>query len=123
MAAPNIVNVSTITAKSSGVSLTGTGATLVVNNATNSSTVLKVNVINVANTTGNACPVSVGLYSLAGLGGTTYPVVSSVSIPGNSTLTVVDKGTAYYVEENQSIGAIAGIGGALVVTISYEIIG
>lgn len=122
MAAPNIVAVSTIYAKSGGVSLTTTGATLLLNNVPNSSQVLKVNIVNVANTTANACPVSVGLYTLAGLGGTFLPIVSSVSVPANSTLTVIDKGSNYYIEENQCLGAIASIANQLVVTYSYEVI-
>lgn len=122
MAAPNIVGVSTIYAKSGGTSLTTTGATLLLNNVPNSNQVLKVNIVNVANTSGNACPVSVGLFTLAGLGGTFLPIVSSVSVPANSTLTVIDKGSNYYIEENQSLGAQAGIASQLVVTYSYEVI-
>jgi hypothetical protein len=122
MAAPNIVGVSTIYAKSGGIYLSGTGATLLLNNVPNSNQVLKVNIVNVANTTGNACPVSVGLYSLAGIGGTFLPIVSSVSVPAYSTLTVIDKGSNYYIEENQSLGAQASIANQLVVTYSYEVI-
>ena len=122
MAAPNIVGVSTIYAKSGGIYLSGTGATLLLNNVPNSNQVLKVNIVNVANTTGNACPVSVGLYSLAGIGGTFLPIVSSVSVPAYSTLTVIDKGSTYYIEENQSLGAQASIANQLVVTYSYEVI-
>jgi hypothetical protein len=122
MAAPNIVGVSTIYAKSGGVSLANTNATLLLNNTPNSNQVLKVNIVNVANTTGNACPVSVGLYTLAGIGGTFLPIVSSVSVPAYSTLTVIDKGSNYYIEENQSLGAQASIANQLVVTYSYEVI-
>jgi hypothetical protein len=35
-------------------------------------------------------------------------------------LTLIDKGTQYYVEENKSIGGIAGATNSIIVTISYE---
>ena len=122
MTAPNIVSVATITGKTGGTSLSTTNVTQILSNAPSSSQLIKINVLNVANTTGNACPVTVSYYSLAGVGGTQYPIVSSVSVPANSTLTVIDKGTNYYLEENQSIGAQASQASALVVTYSYEII-
>lgn len=122
MAAPNIVSVSTITGKTGGTSLTTTNMTQVLSNAPNSNQLLKINILNVANTTANACPVTVSYFSLAGIGGTQFPIVSSVSVPGNSTLTVIDKGSNYYLEENQSLGAQASIANALSVTFSYEII-
>lgn len=120
MAAPNIVNVSTITAKTAGYSLSSVEATNVLNNSANSNKVLKINTMNVANTTANSCPVTVSIYSLANLGGTDFPIVSNVTVPPNSTLTVIDKTTQYYLEENSSIGARPITAASLVVTVSYE---
>ena len=49
MAAPNIVNVATITGKTATVALSSTNATAVVSNAASSSKVFKINMIQVAN--------------------------------------------------------------------------
>ena len=56
MAAPNIVNVSSILGKTDQYALTTTNQTTILNNAASSDNVLKVNMIQVANVDGtNAC--------------------------------------------------------------------
>ena len=71
MAAPNIVNVATITGKSAVVSLTDTNATAVVSNAASSSKVFKINSITVANVDGSvAADITVSYYSQDDIGGT-----------------------------------------------------
>lgn len=120
MAAPNIINATTITGKTSGVSLTTTSATSVLSNAASSGKCLKVNTLNVANTTASAVTVSVSYNTAAAIGGTNFQIVGGVSVPANSTLSVIDKTTQYYLEENSSISATANIANALVVTVSYE---
>ena len=52
MAAPNIVNVATITGKSATVALSTTSATTLVSNAASSGKVFKINMIQVANVDG-----------------------------------------------------------------------
>lgn len=121
MAAPNIVNVSTITGKSATVALTSTSATTLVSNAASSSKVFKVNMIQVANVDGtNAADVTVDIHSAASGGGTAYSLVSTVSVPADASLVVVDKGTALYLEEDRSITATAGTSNDLEVIVSYE---
>lgn len=121
MAAPNIVNVSTIIARTSGANITTTAATSVVSNASNTNRVLKINVLNVSNTsTTTSADITINYYTGAGATGTAFPIVSSVTVPAKTTLTVIDKGTAYYLEENTSIGAVAGVGNVFVVTTSFE---
>jgi len=121
MAAPNIVNVSTITGKSATVALTSTSATALVSNAASSSKVFKVNMIQVANVDGtNACDVTVDVHSAASGGGTAYSLVSTVSVPADASLVVLDKSTSLYLEENTSITATAGTANDLEVIVSYE---
>jgi len=121
MAAPNIVNVSTITGKSATVALTSTSATALVSNAASSSKVFKVNMIQVANVDGtNACDVTVDVHSAASGGGTAYSLVSTVSVPADASLVVLDKSTSLYLEENTSITATAGTASDLEVIVSYE---
>lgn len=121
MAAPNIVNVSTITGKSATVALTSTSATTLVSNAASSGKVFKVNMIQIANVDGsNACDVTVNVHSAASGGGTAYSLVSTISVPADASLVVVDKGTALYLEEDRSITATAGTANDLEVIVSYE---
>tara|TARA_R110002096_G_scaffold311885_2_gene506148 strand:- start:128 stop:502 length:375 start_codon:yes stop_codon:yes gene_type:complete len=121
MAAPNIVNVSTITGKSATVALTSTNATTLVSNAASSGKVFKINMIQVANVDGsNACDVTVDVHSQDDGGGTAYSLVSTISVPADASLVVVDKGTALYLEEDRSITATAGTASDLEVIVSYE---
>ena len=121
MAAPNVVNVATITAKSAMVALSSTNATALVSNAASSGKVFKVNMIQVANVDGaNAADVTVDVHSAASGGGTAYSLVSTISVPADASLVVLDKGTALYLEENTSITATAGTASDLEVIVSYE---
>ena len=121
MAAPNIVNVSTITGLSSTTALSTTSQTTLVSNAASSGKVFKINMIQVANVDGtNACDVTVDVHSAASGGGTAYSLVSTVSVPADASLVVLDKNTAIYLEEDRSITATAGTANDLEVIVSYE---
>jgi hypothetical protein len=120
MAAPNIVNVTSIIGNSLSVAV-GTSATQLASNAASSNKVFKINSIVVANIDGtNAADITVNIYSAAALGGTPLAIVSTISVPADASLIVTDKTTTFYLLENQSIGAIAGTAGDLVATISFE---
>ena len=121
MANPNIVNVTSILGDNSSVSLTTTAATSIVSNAASSGKVLKINTIIAANVDGTvAADITINKYSAAALGGTAFPIASTVSVPADASLIVVDKTTAIYLKENESIGATAGTASDLVVTCSWE---
>ena len=121
MTAPNIVNVTTITGKTNVVSLTTTNATLVVENTAASNKVFKINSLVVSNVDGtNAADITVSLYSEDNIGGTATEIVSTVSVPADASLVVIDKGTSIYLEEDKSIGATAGAANDLKVVVSYE---
>ena len=120
MAAPNIIGATTIIGKTTGANLTTTSATTVLNNASSSGKCLKVNVLNVSNYGALNATITVGYYNAANIGGTLFQIVGNVSVPSYSTLNVIDKTSQYYLEENSSIGATAGIANTLCVTCSYE---
>tara|TARA_Y100000401_G_scaffold87750_1_gene73241 strand:+ start:1400 stop:1774 length:375 start_codon:yes stop_codon:yes gene_type:complete len=121
MAAPNIVNVGTITGKSFYLALANTSATALVSNAASSGKVFKVNMIQVANVDGSvACDVTVKYHTQDDIGGTGYALVSTVSVPQDSSLVVLDKNTAIYLEEDRSISVTAGTANDLEVLVSYE---
>lgn len=121
MANPNIVNVTVINGNSSQVALSTTSATSLASNAASSNKVYKINSIVVANNNGTtAADITINIYSAAALGGTAYPIASTISVPADATLVVTDKTTSFYLLENQSIGAIAGTANYLTVTSSWE---
>ena len=121
MANPNIVNVTTIYGNTSTAALSTTSATSLVSNADASGKVYKINSIVVANTNGTtAANITINTYSQDDLGGTAYPIASTISVPANATLVVTDKTTSFYVLEDKSIGATAGTANYLTVTASWE---
>lgn len=121
MAAPNIVNVTTITGKTAVVDLTTTSATAVVSNAASSGKVFKINSLVVSNVDGaNQADITISLYSQDDIGGTATEIVSTVSVPADSSLVVISKNTSIYLEEDKSIGATASAANDLKVICSYE---
>ena len=121
MAAPNIVNVATIIGKTSVVDLTTTAATSIISNASASGKVFKVNTLIVSNVDGtNNADITINYYSAASLGGTATEICKTVVVPADASLVVIDKTSFIYLEEDKSIGAIAGAASDLKVVCSYE---
>ena len=122
MAAPNIVSVSSIYGKTTGVELNTTTTTGILTCATNK--VLKVNSIICANIDGSsAADVTINFFDPDSDGsGTdrTNPIASTVSIPADTTLVVSDKNSAFYLEEGDKITGGASANGDIHVTVSYE---
>jgi hypothetical protein len=121
MAAPNIINVTSIYGRTATANLSTTNATSVVSNAASSGKVFKINTLIVSNVDGTtAYPVTINYYSAAGLSGTATEIGSTITVPADSSLVVIDKGYPIYLEEDKSIGAIAGTANKLKVICSYE---
>lgn len=121
MANPNIYSATTVLGDNSLTALSTTGATSILSNAASSNKVFKVNSIIVSNVDGTAAAdITINFYSAAALGGTAFPIVSTLSVPADSSVIVIDKTTGLYVKENQSIGATASAANDLVVVASWE---
>lgn len=121
MANPNIASVTSILGNNSLVSLSTTNATAIINNAAASSKVFKVNSLVVSNTDGTLpYYVTVSVYSQDDIGGTAYPIVSTLNIPADSSVIIIDRNSGIYLKEDQSIGATAETASKLVVTASWE---
>jgi|694.fasta_scaffold83543_3 hypothetical protein len=120
MANPNIVNVGTIIGRTTGVNLTSTVMTTLLNNGANSNTALKLNVLNMTNYGNSAIAVSVSYYTAANQSGTEYKIVHNLNVPIGTVLTVIDKSSGYYMEENSSLAVRANIANAIFATASYE---
>ena len=121
MAAPNIVNVATITGVTAMQSLGNTSATTLVSNPASSDYVYKINSIIVANDDGsNSANITVALHDQDDGGGTGFKLASTVAVAADSTLVVIDKASSIYLEEDRSIVVTASAGGDLDVICSYE---
>lgn len=126
MAAPNIVNITTLTGKTTYVNLTTTGSTSILSNASGSGRVYKINSLFVSNTdTANAVNITTNYYdsSSISVATTSGSLAGAITVPAKSNLVILDKTTALYLEENKAIGAIAGTAAKLTVVCSYEDIG
>jgi hypothetical protein len=127
MANPNIVNVTVINGVTTYLTPSVATAVVLLPNAASSSKVFKINQIVVANTTATAANTTVSIYTNGAVaqgsapsGGTAYPVASTISVPGNASLIVVDKTTAIYLQEGTSITVTSGTASSLTYSISYE---
>lgn len=114
MAAPNIVNVTSIYGKTA-VQAIGTSATAIVTNTAASGKVLKINALYVANVDGlNNCNLDVDLYRST----TAYRLVYTVVVPADAVLDVISK--AFYLEEGDSLRLTASAASDLEAICSYE---
>jgi hypothetical protein len=120
MANPNIVNVSSIIGRTAGVNLTSNSMTTLVNNGAGSNASLKLNLLNMTNYGNSAIAVSVSYYTAANQSGTEYKIVHNLNVPIGTVLTVIDKSSGYYMEENSSLAVRANIANAIFATASYE---
>lgn len=121
MAAPNIVSVSTITGKTTYLTPSNTTANVLLANSASSGKVFRINNIVAANVDGtNAIACTIAINSNASGSGTSYSMLSTVSVPANATLIAVDKATSFYLEEDKSILVTSSTSSKITYTVSYE---
>ena len=129
MANPNIAALTTLTGNTTYLTPSVTTAVVLLANAASSNQVFRINQIVAANVNGtNAVDTTVSIYTNGGVaqgsapsGGTAFPIASTVSVPADASLIVVDKTTAIYLEEGTSITVTSGTAGQITYSISYEI--
>ena len=123
MANPNIVSVTSILGNTTFLTPSDTAANVLLSNAASSGDVLKINQIVAANVNGtSAVDTTVAVNNAAAGAGTSFTVVSTVSVPADASIIVTDKTTAIYLMENQSIVVTSGTASGISYTISYEAI-
>lgn len=130
MANPNIANASSILGTTTFLTPSGTTAVVLLPNPASSNQVFKINQIVAANVNGtNAVDTTVSIYTNGAVaqgnppsGGTAFPIASTVSVPADASLVVMDKTTALYLMEGQSIIVTSGTANGITYTISYEVI-
>jgi hypothetical protein len=128
MANPNIVAVTTIYGTTTYLTPSATTAVVLLPNAASSGKVYKINEIVATNVNGSAAVnTTVSIYTNGAVaqgsapsGGTAYPVASTISVPANAALIVVDKTTSIYLMEGTSITVTSGTASGITYSISYE---
>ena len=116
MAAPNIVNVSSILGKTDVLSVTTT-VTAITTCAADK--VCKINSLVVANIDGvNVADITVELFR----GGVGYRIASTVTVPADATLVVLSKDMGLYLEEGDALHCTASANGDLQAVCSYELL-
>jgi len=122
MANPNIVNVTSIYGNTSYLIPSSTSATTWTALTPASGTVNKIDNIVATNVTSAVAVVTVAINSAAAGAGTNYRLVYQIPVPVNASIVVVDKSTAFYLGEAQSIVVTVGTASAIELTASYEAI-
>lgn len=116
MAAPNLKAPTTITGKTARYAVTTTLGAALTNSAA-SNKVFKINSIFCANIDGTAAAdISASIYN----GTTDHYIASTISVPADATQVLSTKDTYFYLEEGDSIRAVASAAGDLVLVIGYE---
>ena len=133
MSHPNIVGVTSIYGANSivaGVATAGAiesnksvGVSTVVTNAASSGKVLKINTLSVTSI-GTTTGCTLNIYNTASThisGTTTVSIGTTVTIPLNSVVSLIDKNNSIYLDEDQQLGAIAESDkGSIDLICSYE---
>lgn len=124
MANPNILQAVTVLGNTSSLLISSTAnpfATALVNNASGSNKVYKINSIIAANVDGaNNYEITIKIFSQDDLGGTGTEIASTVTVPADASVVIIDKNTSFYLLEDKSIGAVVGTANKIVVTCSWE---
>ena len=122
MANPNIVNVSSIYGNTSYLIPSTTSATTWTALTPATGTVNKIDNIVAANVTSSIAVVTVAINSAAAGAGTNYRLIYQLTIPINAAIVIVDKSTAFYLGEAQSIVVTVGTASSVELTASFEAI-
>lgn len=114
MAAPNMLNPTTITGKTA-VQAVGTSATAIVTNSAASGKLIKINALYISNVDGaNNADITVDVFRSS----VAYHLGKTVVVPADATLDVISK--PIYLEEGDSLRLTANANSDLEAVCSYE---
>ncbi len=121
MAAPNIISATSIIGKTADVLPATDSPTVLIANPASSGKVLKVNMLMASNVDEtNAYGATVARNSAADGSGTSKPLINTVPVPVSAAVTVIDKSTSFYLQENESIVVTSSVASKIQFTVSYE---
>jgi hypothetical protein len=116
MAAPNLANVVTITAKTDVSNVTTVAANITVNLAS-SNKVLKINTIYITNVDGTN---SGDITATVAKSGVDYKIAHAIAVPAKSSISLITRDTQIYLEEGDYIRVTASANNRLHAICSYE---
>ena len=127
---PNLLAATSALGTTTYLTPSGTSAVVLLPNAASSNQVFKINQIVATNVNGaSAVNATVSIYTNGAVaqggspaGGTAFPIASTISVPANAALIVVDKTTQIYLQEGTSITVTSGAASGITYSISYEVI-
>jgi len=130
VANPNLLAATTALGTTTYLTPSGTSAVVLLPNGATSNQVFKINQIVATNVNGSsAVNATVSIYTNGAVaqggspaGGTAFPIASTISVPANAALIVVDKTTQLYLQEGTSITVTSGTANGITYSISYEVI-
>lgn len=116
MAAPNIVNVSTIRGNTAVLNVT-TVASNVVANPVSSNKVFKINTLLISNLDGtNSTDITAGFFR----DGIEYRIASTIAVPADASLVLLSKETSLYLQEGDYVRLTASANNDLHAVCAYE---
>lgn len=116
MAAPNLKSPTTIIGKTDGYAVTTSLAAALTNSAA-SGKVLKINSVYCANVDGtNNADISLTYYN----GTTDFYLAKTITVPADATQVLVTRDAYIYLEEGDSLRAVASAASDLELVIGYE---
>jgi hypothetical protein len=120
MAAPNLAAPTTITGKTTYLTLANTTETDLLVNAASSGKALRVTLVTLANIDGtNSVDATVRIYTAAS-GGTGHALANTVTVPADATVVLLGRDSSVWLEEDRRLTVTASAGGDLAVVCSYE---
>ena len=120
MAAPNIVNVTSIIGITTAVGLSTTAVTTFLSNADASGKVLKINTVVAAGIGTGSGNITVKYHLAAAGAGTSIALANTIPVPTAASLVIIGKDNPIYLEENRSLTAQASAANNIAIVCSYE---
>jgi hypothetical protein len=120
MAAPNIVNVTSIIGITTAVGLSTTAVTTFLSNADASGKVLKINTVVAAGIGAGQGNITVKYHLAAAGAGTSIALANTITVPTGASLVIIGKDNPIYLEEDRSLTAQASVADNIAIVCSYE---
>ena len=120
MAAPNIVNVTSIIGITTAVGLSTTAVTTFLSNADASGKVLKINTVVAAGIGTGSGNITLKYHLAAAGAGTSIALANTIVVPTGASLVIIGKDNPIYLEEDRSLTAQASAADNIAIVCSYE---
>ena len=117
MAAPNVINSTTVLGKRAYAALSNSAMANIIVSSSTSGNLVKVSELTITNTVASAITTNVAV----GRGTTIYFMAGTMAIPPSSALTLVARDNAFYMEEGDYLQANCSLNANGYISVSYEV--